>query len=107
MYPSPQQETERRTMQLCRGLVLLLALALTDCASSEQVRARAESAAAAADAEDDAKCKEQGLEADTPAYTQCRDRLAEKRAEQQAAEARRREDFQRTLGEGTSAQSGH
>lgn len=106
-HPMRQDGTERKPMQLCRGLILMLALALPACASSEQARERHGNAAATADAEDDAKCREQGAEPDTPAYTQCRDRLMEKRAEQQAAEARRREAFQRTLGEGTSALSGH
>jgi len=93
--------------RLLSGVLLALALSLTGCASSEQVRQRQVDAQAAASEEDDAKCKAPGAEPDTPAYDQCRDRLAEKRAEQQAAELRRREAFQRTLGEGTSGLAGH
>jgi hypothetical protein len=93
--------------RLVSGVLLALALSLAGCASSEQVRQRQVDAQAAASEEDDAKCKAQGAEPDTPAYAQCRDRLAEKRAEQQAAEMRRREAFQRTLGEGTSGLAGH
>jgi hypothetical protein len=88
-------------------VALLLALSLPSCASSEEVRQRQVEAQAAAGEEDDAKCKAQGAEPDTPAYAQCRDRLAEKRAEQQAADMRRSESFQRTLGEGTSGLAGH
>lgn len=103
----PQGKNRRKTSPVRYGLMVLLALALTACASSEQVRERQAAAQAAEAEEDDAKCKAQGYEPDTPGYVHCRDRLAEKRAEQKAAEARRRESFQRTLGEGTSALSGH
>lgn len=97
----------RRLRQLLSVLLLLPALLVSACASSEQVRERQLAAQTAASEEDDAKCKAQGAEPDTPAYTQCRDQLMEKRAEQQAADVRRRESFQRTLGEGTSGLSEH
>jgi hypothetical protein len=103
----PQHQVRRKTMQLGHGLIVALALALSACASSEQVRDRQAAAQAAETEEDDAKCKAQGYEPDSPGYVNCRDRLAQKRAEEHAAELRRREDFQRTLGEGTSGLSGH
>jgi hypothetical protein len=94
-------------MRSGRWLIVALALALSACASSEQVRDRQQAAQAAEAEEDDAKCKAQGYEADSPGYANCRDRLAEKRAEEHAAQVRRREDFQRTLGQGTSGLSDH
>jgi hypothetical protein len=100
-------QTSRKVARSLSRVVLLLALVVSGCASSEQVRQRQVDAQAEASEEDDAKCKAQGAEPDTPAYAQCRDRLMEKRAEQQAAEVRRREAFQRTLGEGTSGLAGH
>lgn len=97
----------RKPPQLACGLLLLVAAGLSACASSEQIREKQVTAQEAANEEDDAKCKAGGAEPDTPAYTQCRDRLIEKRAEQQAAQARRSEAFQKTLGEGTSGLSEH
>jgi hypothetical protein len=97
-------ECKRRLV--ARLILLAVAGFVSGCASSEQVRDRQIAARQAEEQADDAKCKEEG-EADTPAYTQCRDRLNQKRAEQQAQQAKRNEAFQRTLGEGTSALSGH
>ncbi len=89
------------------ALLVLAGFLLASCASSEQVRERQATAQATEMEADDAKCKEQGALPDTPAYVQCRDRLSQKRAEQEAQQAKRNEAFQRSLGEGTSALSGH
>lgn len=93
--------------QMAVVLLVLAGFVLGSCASSEQVRERQAAAQASEMEADDAKCKEQGAEPDTPAYVQCRDRISQKRAEQEAQQAKRNEAFQRTLGEGTSALSGH
>ena len=76
------------------------------CASSEQIREKQAAAQATQDQEDDARCRASGAPG-TPAYQDCRTRLVQKRAEDQAAQERRREAFQKTTAEGTSALSGH
>lgn len=89
------------------GLVgLLVSCCLMGCASSEQIREKQAAAQATQDQEDDAQCRASGAP-ETPAYQDCRTRLVQKRAEDQAAQERRREAFQKTTAEGTSALSGH
>jgi hypothetical protein len=87
--------------------VLMLSLALLQaCANPEATQASRQVAEADAQAKDEAKCKENGLEPGTPAYDNCRTRLAQARADEAAAQERRRIDFQKTLGAGTSGYSG-
>jgi hypothetical protein len=88
------------------SVLALIAAVLLGCASSGERREQQAAAQATGAEEEDAKCREAG-EPGTPAYEQCRERLEEKRAEAERIEARRHEDFQRILGEGTSAHSGH
>jgi hypothetical protein len=90
---------------LLAALMLSLAL-LQSCANPEATQASRQAAEADAQAQDEAKCKENGLEPGTPAYDNCRTRLAQARADEAAAQERRRIDFQKTLGAGTSGYSG-
>jgi hypothetical protein len=83
------------------GLALLQA-----CANPEATKTSREAAEADAQTKDDAKCKENGLEPGTPAYDNCRTRLAQARYDEAAAQERRRVYFQKTLGTGTSGYSG-
>lgn len=89
------------------GLVgLLVGCCLMGCASSEQIRERQAAAQATQSQEDDAQCRASGAP-ETAAYQECRGKLIDKRAEEQAAQERRREAFQKTTAEGTSALDGH
>jgi ubiquitin len=89
------------------GLAGVLAVCcLMGCASSEQIREKQAAAQATQSQEDDAQCRASGAP-ETAAYQECREKLVEKRAEEQAAQERRREAFQKTTAEGTSALSGH
>jgi hypothetical protein len=90
---------------LLAAVMLSLAL-LQACANPEATQASREAAEADAQTKDDAKCKENGLEPGTPAYDNCRTRLAQARYDEAAAQERRRVDFQRTLGAGTSDYTG-
>ncbi len=85
---------------------LWLGLCLQGCASSGQVREQQAAAQASQSEQDDAKCKAGGAAQGTPAYERCRERLVQKRMEEEAAQVKRREAFQKTLGEGTSAAGG-
>ena len=90
------------------GLVgLLVSCCLIGCASSEQIREKQAAAQATQSEQDDAQCRAGGAAPETPAYQDCRSRLVEKRAENEAAQERRREAFQKTTAEGSSALSGH
>ncbi len=84
------------------GFALLLTGPLAACVTQEQAQANRAAAQAALEEKEDAQCREGGTSPTSPAYEDCRKRLAERRAEQDAAQERRRESFQRTLGEGTS-----
>lgn len=84
------------------GFALLLTWPLAACVTQEQAQANRAAAQTALEDKEDAKCREGGTAPTSPAYEDCRKRLAERRAEQDAAQERRRESFQRTLGEGTS-----
>jgi hypothetical protein len=90
----------------CASL-LLVGIALSACANPERVRARQESAQAEREAKNDAQCRVNGIEPGSPAYEQCRERIAAQHAETEAIRAQRSESFQRTLGAGTNALSGH
>lgn len=90
---------------LAAALMLCLAL-LQACANPEAAQASREAAEADAHTKDDAKCRENGLEPGTPAYDNCRTRIAQARADEAAAQERRRLEFQRTLGGGTSDYTG-
>lgn len=88
---------------LC-GLCLLVGLQA--CASSGPAREQqAATAQSTQEAEDDAKCKVAGAPG-SPSYDACRQKIMEKRLADEAAQEKRREAFQKTLGEGTSAASG-
>mgnify|MGYP000917587980 CR=1 FL=1 len=82
---------------------------LQGCASTSTTATREqqiEAQQATQEAADDAKCKQGGVQPSSPAYEQCRQQLAEKRMQEEAAQEKRREAFQKTLGEGTSAAGG-
>jgi hypothetical protein len=90
----------------CAGL-LLVGMALSACANPEHARARQEAAQAEMEPKNDTQCRANGVEAGSPAYEQCRERIAAQHAETEAIRAQRSESFQRTLGAGTSALGGH
>lgn len=98
---------ERSRMVLAASLCgLWLLLGLQACASSGPAREQqAATAQSAQEAEDDAKCKVAG-EPGSPSYDACRQKIVEKRLADEAAQVKRREAFQKTLGEGTSAAGG-
>jgi len=56
---------------------------------------------------DDATCREKGLTPGTETYDACRNTLVQARADEAAAQERRRIEFQRTIGAGTSDYTGH
>lgn len=85
------------------ALVLVVgALAAQGCASQGQATRAAEQAAMAS--EDDATCEKKGAPG-TPAYDDCRNSLAEARAQTGAVQEQKRRDFDRVLGAGTEGQS--
>jgi len=87
---------------------LMLSLGLLQaCANPEAAQASRQAAEADAQAKDEAKCRENGLEPGTPAYDNCRTRIAQARYDEAVAQERRRMDFQKTLGAGTSDATGH
>jgi hypothetical protein len=87
---------------------LLLALTLLQaCANPEAKQAAAQAAQADSDKKDDAACKEKGLTPGTETYDACRNTLVQARADEAAAQERRRIEFQRTIGAGTSDYTGH
>lgn len=86
---------------------LLLSLALLGaCANPESRQASRQAAQAESDAKDDATCREKGLTPGTEPYEACRNTLANAAAEEAAAQERRRIEFQKTLGAGTSDYTG-
>ena len=91
---------------LAAALMLSLGL-LQACANPEAAQASRQAAEADAQVKDEAKCRENGLEPGTPAYDNCRARFAQARADEVAAQERRRLEFQKTLGAGTSDATGH
>lgn len=85
---------------------LLLSLALLGaCANPESRQVSRQAAQAESDAKDDATCREKGLTPGTKPYEACRNTLANA-AEEAAAQERRRIEFQKTLGAGTSDYTG-
>jgi hypothetical protein len=87
---------------------LMLSLApLAACSNPKSRQATLQAAEAAADAKDDAKCREKGLTPGTAAYDDCRATLAQAQADEAAVQERRRIEFQKTLGGGTSDYTGH
>ncbi len=80
-------------------------LGASGCADREQVRAKQMAAEADAASADDAACKPKGAPGTKP-YEECRQQLAQARAEKSAIEYQRRRDFDRTLGAGTSDSGG-
>jgi hypothetical protein len=96
----------RLRFAILAALVASLGL-LQACANPESRQASVQAAQAATDAKDDAKCREKGLTPGTEAYDACRNTLAQAVADEAAAQERRRIEFQKTLGGGTSDYSGH
>jgi hypothetical protein len=65
----------------CAGQSIGCSIGLSDCAPQQQeTDAKAAAADAAAAAQDDAQCRAQGLQPDTPPYERCRTKLADQRA---------------------------
>ncbi len=91
---------------LTAALMGILGL-LVACANPESRQASAQAAHAAADAKDDATCRGKGLTPGTTAFDDCRARLTGAHADEAAQQERRRIEFQKTLGGGTSDYSGH
>ncbi|MGB6923577.1 MAG: hypothetical protein WBE08_08960 [Methyloceanibacter sp.] len=91
---------------LAAALILNLGL-LQACANPEAAQASRQAVEADAQTKDEAKCRENGLEPGTPAYDNCRTRIAQARYDEAVAQERRRMDFQKTLGAGTSDATGH
>lgn len=85
---------------------ILLSLALAACANPEAKQASMQAAQAEADAKDDVTCREKGLTPATEPYEACRNNLVQARADEAAAQERRRIEFQKTLGAGTSDYTG-
>jgi hypothetical protein len=88
------------------ALVASLAL-LQACANPESRQAAAQAAQADSEKKDDATCREKDLTPGTETYDACRNTLAQARADEAAAQERRRIEFQRTIGAGTSDYTGH
>jgi hypothetical protein len=80
---------------------------LQACANPESRQASLQAAQADADAKDEASCREKGFTPGTTPFDDCRQRLAQARADEAAAQERRRLEFQKTLGAGTSDYTGH
>ena len=80
--------------------VLFLGAGLLACANPDQERARSLEAETAMNGEDDAACRPKGAPG-TEAYDDCRQGLAEARAQEGAIQERKRRDFDRVLGAGT------
>lgn len=89
------------------ALLLVAVVALSACANPDQTRARQDAAEAEMEAKDDARCRAGGAGPGEEAYDRCREAFANQRAEEGAVRAQRSESFQRTLGSGTEALSGH
>ena len=92
-------------ISLAAAIALSLAL-LGACANPEAKQASRQAAQAEAEAKDDATCRERGLTPGTEPYDACRNTLANAAAEEAAAQERRRIEFQKTLGAGTSDYTG-
>jgi hypothetical protein len=88
------------------ALVASLCL-LQACANPEAKQAAAQAAQADSEKKDDAACREKGLTPGTETYDACRNTLVQARADEAAAQERRRIEFQRTIGAGTSDYTGH
>ena len=85
---------------------IVLSFALAACANPEAKQASLQSAEAETAAKDDATCREKGLTPATEPYEACRNSLAQARADEASAQERRRIEFQKTLGAGTSDYTG-
>ncbi len=90
-----------RTLPLALAAVLLLG-----CASSGERREQEAHSSTGVPEDDEATCRESG-DPGSVAFETCRNRLAIKRSEQQRIESQRQEDFNRSLGEGTSGLADH
>lgn len=88
-------------------LVPPLATGLTGCANPETRQAQAQAAQAAAEQKDDSQCRANGVVPGSEAYNQCRAKLADARAADEALQQQHSEAFQQVLGRGSDALSGH
>jgi hypothetical protein len=86
--------------------ILLSLTLLGSCANPEAKQASRQAAQEAADVKDDATCREKGLTPGTEPYDACRNTLAQAAADEAALQERRRIEFQKTLGAGTSDYTG-
>jgi hypothetical protein len=89
------------------AILLSLGLLLEACANPQATQASRQAAEADVEAKDDAACREKGLTPGTEPYEACRNTLAQVRTDEAAAQERRRLEFQKTLGAGTSDYTGH
>ncbi len=90
------------------AVALLFCLALLQaCANPQSRQASVQAAQADSEAKDDTACREKGLSPGTEPYDACRNTLAQARVDEAAAQERRRVEFQKTLGAGTSDYTGH
>ena len=80
---------------------------LQACANPQATQASRQAVEADAESKDDATCRDKGLTPGTTPFDECRQRLAQARADEAAAQERRRLEFQKTLGAGTSDYTGH
>ena len=99
-----------RDLRLMPRTVLTIALLLpllgaAGCADREQIRAKQVAEEADAASADDASCRPKGAPGTKP-YDECRQQLAQARAERNAAQYQKRRDFDRVLGAGTSDSGG-
>ena len=88
------------------ALVFCLSL-LEACANPESRQTSVQAAQAASEARDDAACRDKGLTPGSEPYDACRNTLAQAHADETAEQERRRIEFQKTLGAGTSDYTGH
>jgi hypothetical protein len=101
-------EEQAMTARIAFAGTLVASLCLLQaCANPESRQAAAQAAQADSEKKDDATCREKGLTPGTETYDACRNTLTQARADEAAAQERRRIEFQRTIGAGTSDYTGH
>jgi hypothetical protein len=93
-----------RTVLAIALLLPMLGVAL-GCGDREQIRAKQMAEEADAASADDAACKPKGAPGTKP-YDECRQQMAQARAEKSAVQYQKRRDFDRALGAGTSDTGG-
>jgi hypothetical protein len=86
-------------------LLVPLVVGAAGCADREQIRAKQVAEETDAASADDASCRPKGAPGTKP-YDDCRQALAQARAEKNAVQYQKRRDFDRALGAGTSDSGG-